>query len=104
MEEMCGGGFAFPCECGATPYGPKHRERELPLRKELQEALFLEAGTGSTQHWGKRAFFGEEEAATWHVFVSLYLQGIGLLIKLKTSRSAQRTEVPETGPCISPSL
>ena len=21
-EEMCGGGSAFPCECGATPYGP----------------------------------------------------------------------------------
>ena len=23
IEEMYGGVFAFPCECGATPYGPK---------------------------------------------------------------------------------
>lgn len=51
--------------------------------------------------WGKKDFFGEEEATTGGVFASLYLEGTRLLIQLKTSRSAQRTEVPETGPCIS---
>ena len=25
-EEMCRGGSAFPCECGATPYRPKFRD------------------------------------------------------------------------------
>ena len=53
--------------------------------------------------WGKKDFFGEEEATTGGVFASLYLEGTGLLIQLKTSRSAQRTEVAEAGPCISPS-
>ena len=37
------------------------------------------------------------------VFASLYLEGTGVLIQLKTSRSAQRTKVAEAGPCISPS-
>ena len=26
IEEMYGGVFAFPCECGASPYGPKLRD------------------------------------------------------------------------------
>ena len=37
--------------------------------------------------WGKKHFFGEEEATTWGVFASLYLEGTGLLIQLKTTRS-----------------
>ena len=54
--------------------------------------------------WGKKDFFGEEEATTGGVFASLYLEGTRLLIQLKTSRSAQRTEVAEAGRCIFPSL
>ena len=53
---------------------------------------------------GKQASFGEEEAATRRVFASLYLEGIVWLIQQETSRSAQRTEVPEAGACIAPSL
>ena len=37
--------------------------------------------------WGKKDFFGEEEATTAGVFASLYLEGTGLLIQLKTTRS-----------------
>ena len=37
--------------------------------------------------WGKKDFFGEEEATTGGVFESLYLEGTGLLIQLKTTRS-----------------
>ena len=37
--------------------------------------------------WGKKDFFGEEEATTGGVFASLYLEGTGLLIQLKTTRS-----------------
>ena len=29
IEEMYGGVFAFPCECGASPYGPKLRDNCL---------------------------------------------------------------------------
>ena len=39
-----------------------------------------------------------EEAATRRVFGSLYLEGTGSFIQWKTSRSDQRTEVPEAGP------
>ena len=37
--------------------------------------------------WGKKDFFGEEEATTAGVFASLYLEGTGLLIQLKTTHS-----------------
>ena len=37
--------------------------------------------------WGKKDFFGEEEATTAGVFASLYLEGTGLLIQLKTPRT-----------------
>ena len=37
--------------------------------------------------WGKKDFFGEEEATTAGVFASLYLEGTGLLIQLKTTRT-----------------
>ena len=37
--------------------------------------------------WGKKDFFVEEEATTAGVFASLYLEGTGLLIQLKTTRS-----------------
>ena len=37
--------------------------------------------------WGKKDFLGEEEATTAGVFASLYLEGTGLLIQLKTTRS-----------------
>ena len=53
---------------------------------------------------GKRASFGEEEVATWRVFASLCLEGMGLLIKWEASRSSQRSEISEVGPCISPPL
>ena len=29
IEELYGGVFAFPCECGASPYGPKLRDNCL---------------------------------------------------------------------------
>ena len=37
--------------------------------------------------WGKKDFLGEEEATTAGVIASLYLEGTGLLIQLKTTRS-----------------
>ena len=66
--------------------------------------LFQEVGTGSLQDAGKASLLWEEEAATRCLFVSLYLEGTGSLIQWETSRSAQRTEVPEAGLCLSPSL
>ena len=65
---------------------------KLPLRNDLQEALYHEAGTGSHRMRGKRASFREEEAATWCVFASLCLEGTVSLIQQETSRSAQSTE------------
>ena len=44
-------------------------------------------GQGVRSMWGKKDFFGEEEATTAGVFASLYLEGTGLLIQLKTTRS-----------------
>ena len=37
-----GRGFAFPCECGSPSSGPAPGKQ--PLRKDLQEVLFSQAG------------------------------------------------------------
>ena len=102
-EEVCGGGSAFPCECGATPYNPKLRDN-CPIERNSKKRFSRSLGQGVRRMWGKRASFGEEKAATLRVFASLYLEGTGSHIQRETSRSAQRTEVPEAWLCISPSL
>ena len=103
MEEMCGGGSAFPCDCGATPYGPKLRDY-CPSVRNSKKRLSRRLGQGVCRMQGKGSSFGEEEAATWRAFASLYLEGTGSHIQWETSRSAQKTKVPEARPCIFPSL
>ena len=98
MEES----LPFPVSVGLLPTAPI--SGITASKKNGKKRYSWRLGQGVRSMWGKKDFFGEEEATTRRVFASLYLEGTGLLIQLKTSRSAQRTEVPETGPCISPSL
>ena len=77
---------------------------QLPLRKELQEALFQEAGTGCSQDAGKASLLrGRRGSHPACVCKPLFGRN-RLVIQWETSRSAERTEVSESGLCTSPSL
>ena len=73
MEQMCGGGSAFPCEPGATPYGPGLRGN-CPWEMTSKKCFTRKLGKGVHRMWGKRASFREEEAATWRVFQASILK------------------------------
>ena len=62
-----GRGFAFPCECGSPRSGPAPGKQ--PLRKDLQEVLFHQAGKRSSQVPGKESLLrgrrGSQPACVW---------------------------------------
>ena len=59
-------GLPLLVSVGPLPTTPV--SEKLPLRKDLQEALYQEAGTQSSRVWRKRATVGKEEAVTRRVF------------------------------------
>ena len=67
--------FSFPCAFGSLGTAPASWKQ--PLRKDLQEPLFPQAGSGVRRKRNKQASLGQVEAANRPVFESLYLEGMG---------------------------
>ena len=98
MEES----LHFPVSVGLLPTAPS--SGITASKKGMARSAILGGWDREFAAFGERKLLRGRRGNTGGVFASLYLEGTGLLIQLKTSRSAQRTEVPETGPCIFPSL
>ena len=67
--------FCFSCAFGSSGSAPAPWKQ--PLRKDLQERLFPQAGSGVRRKRNKQACLGQVEAANRPVFESLYLEGMG---------------------------
>ena len=98
---MYGGGCAIQVNVGLYSKVPSPG---IIAPKNSKKCFSRGLVQGDLRMWGKRESFGEEKGASWRVFASFYWEGTVTLTQWKTSRSAQRTEDPEAGPCISLSL
>jgi len=67
--------FSFSCAFGSPGSAPAPWKQ--PLRKDLPEPLFPQAGSGVRRKQNKQACSGQVEAANRPVFESLYLEGTG---------------------------
>jgi len=67
--------FSFSCAFGSPGSAPAPWKQ--PLRKDLPEPLFPQAGSGVRRKRNKQACSGQVEAANRPVFESLYLEGTG---------------------------
>ena len=104
MEQTCGG------ECGACLYlwvwGPslQHQsQRNCPWERTSKKPFTRRLGHRVPGCGESVPPSVKKRQSPGECFRSV-LEGRCSLIQRETSRSAQRTEVPEAGPCISPSL
>ena len=91
--------MTFPGGVGALPglrtSGP------LPLKNDFQASTGKPCVTLHLQEAGKVIFLKEGKASTESVFSGLYLAATVSLLRYQTSRPALRTQIPESGPCVS---
>ena len=87
--------FPFPCAFGSPGSGPAPWKQ--PLRKDLQEPLFPQAGKRSSQEAGiaslLRARRGSQPACVWRPVFGRN----GLLLQKETSTSVQKMEISDAG-------
>ena len=91
--------LTFPVSVEPFPMG--RASGDTATENTSKQALSSSVGLSARRRLGKLSSFEKGEASTESVFSGLYLAATVSLLRYQTSRPALRTQIPESGPCVS---